>query len=148
MKNTDGVTVVVVVIVCALVALVAWLHITFSPQFALAGIILLGSGFFIVVGILLAASIQRATLGSVSQFNERDAKIDRYRQEAFRDLVKGQVKVQTLEAKRVDQIAEQRARLITDVERERLELKYQQQERGNAWAVDDIETTSDFQEWR
>jgi hypothetical protein len=145
MKDTVFAT--VVVIVGALGALVAWLHLTFSPTYALAGIILLGSGFFIVVGVLLAASIQKATLGAVSDFAERDAKTDRYRQQAFKELMRGQsawdkaeAQMRVIEAKRVDKLADQRAKLITDAERERWEVRQQAEKKSaDSFGWDDSE---------
>lgn len=102
---------------------------------ALVGVLIFAGG-----GIF-AYSIQRITLDAIARFNGSDAQIDRYRQSTFREIARGETAerradatLRVLDAKRVDQIAQQRAGLLVDLERQQWEQRQQQ----DAWgALDD-----------
>ena len=67
---------------------------------------------------------QKQTLDAITQFNANDAQVDRYRQQSFKAMAQGESAMQraaaqltVLDAKRVTQIADQRAKLLTEAPR-------------------------------
>jgi hypothetical protein len=80
-------------------------------------------------GAFLSSSVQRNTMENLAKFNANDAATDRYRMMAYKENARGEsaeraahAKLAVLDAKRVDQLAQQRAGLLVDLERQ----KYQQ----------------------
>jgi len=105
---------------------------------ALVGVIVFAGG-----GIF-AYSVQRITLDSVTRFNQRDAMTDRYRQATFKELARGEsaqvradAQLRVLDARRVDKLAQQRARLLVDTRQQ------QQAQQRNAWDASE----QDFAGW-
>lgn len=104
--------------------------------FALVGVILFAGG------ALFAHINQKQTLGAITRFNADDAQIDKMRMATWKTMASGDSALQkaaaqltVLDARRVDQIAAQRAKALTDgIER--------QQPQGNAWTWDDDEVTA------
>lgn len=109
--------------------------------FALVGVILFAGG------ALFAHMNQKQTLDAITKFNASDAQVDKVRMQSFKAMVNGQAaldkaaaQLTVLDAKRVDKIAEQRAKLLTDG----------QQAQTDAWTWDDEPVNSDsasFQVW-
>lgn len=119
--------------------------------FALVGVVLFAGG------ALFSHMNQRMTLDAITKFNAQDAQIDKYRQQSFKEIVKGDAamqraaaQLQVLDAKRITKIADQRANLLTDLERERWQLQQQeQQQTADVWTWDsDDNDSAAFQEWR
>lgn len=115
--------------------------------FAVVGVILFAGG------ALFAHMNQRMTLDAMTKFNANDSQIDRYRMQSFKALASGEsamqraaAQLQVLDAKRVNQIAQQQAKLLTDTERERWQMQ-QQGQTADAWTWDD-DNGAEFQEWR
>jgi hypothetical protein len=142
-----------IVIVAALVFIViavSWLQTQFGANTAL---MVLGGTLGIICfsgGALLAYGISRATLNAASDFNHDLAGTERYRQMTGREHARGEreafnarAKLDVIEAKRVDRIAQQRAGLLVDLERQRWEG---QQKQIPQWATDD-DNGGTFQEW-
>lgn len=115
--------------------------------FALVGVILFAGG------ALFAHMNQKQTLDAITRFNANDAQVDRYRQQSFKAMAQGESAMQkaaaaltVLDAKRVDRLADQRARMLTDGQRQA------QPAQAETWAWDADDTadsdSTDFQEWR
>ncbi len=115
--------------------------------FALVGVILFAGG------ALFAHMNQRQTLDAITKFNANDARIDAARMQTFKVMSQGESAMQraaaqltVLDAKRVNQIASQQAKLLTDTERAKWEARQRQPMQADAWTWDD-DDTSGFQQW-
>lgn len=133
---------------------VMWLEDTIGKDrtvlviFALIGVILFAGG------ALFAHLNQKMTLGAVTKFNADDAQIDKYRMQSFKALAAGdaamrraQAQLTVLDAKRVDRLAAQQAKLLTDAERQRWEAQQRQAQPADTWSWDDDNDSGDFQQW-
>lgn len=116
--------------------------------FALVGVLIFAGG------ALFAHANQKQTLDAITKFNSNDAQIDRYRQQSFKALAQGESAMQraaaqltVLDAKRVNQIAQQQAKLLTDTERAKWEVSQQQPAQSDAWTWDDDDNGEGFQSW-
>lgn len=117
--------------------------------FALVGVVLFAGG------ALFAHMNQKQTLDAITKFNANDARIDAARMQTFKAMAggeaamrKAQAQLTVLDAKRVNQIASQQAKLLTDAERQRWEAQ-QRPQQADVWAWDDDASDGDsFQEWR
>ena len=95
------------------------------------------------LGALLSARISKATLESVADFMDANAQTEKGRALLFREHARGEreafsarAKLEVIDARRVDQLAQQRAALLTD------------QNRGASWAVGEesfVSGPDDFQ---
>lgn len=115
--------------------------------FALVGVILFAGG------ALFAHANQKMTLDAITKFNANDSQIDRYRMQSFKAMAQGESAMQkaaaqltVLDAKRVNSIATQQAKLLTDTERARWEIE-QQPQSADAWTWDDDGNGDNFQSW-
>lgn len=106
--------------------------------FALIGVILFAGG------ALFAHVNQRQTLDAITKFNANDSQIDRYRQATFKELARGEsaqvradAQLRVLDARRIDQLAQERARLLVDTQQQ------QQAQQRNAWDASE----QDFAGW-
>jgi hypothetical protein len=117
--------------------------------FALVGVILFAGG------ALFAHANQKMTLGAITKFNADDAQIDKFRMQSFKAMAQGESAMQraaaqmtVIDAKRVDKLADQRARLLLS------DARQQAQPEADAWTWDDDDTGVDggndamFQNWR
>ena len=117
--------------------------------FALVGVILFAGG------ALFAHMNQRQTLDAITKFNANDARIDAARMQTFKLMAGGDAAMQraaaqltVLDAKRVNQIASQQAKLLTATERQKWELAQRQPQNDDAWGWDDDgDNGSGFQTW-
>lgn len=114
--------------------------------FALVGVILFAGG------ALFAHINQKQTLNAITKFNTDDAQIDKMRMATWKTMASGDSALQkaaaqltVLDARRVDQIAAQRAKLLTDG------INREPQPQENAWTWDDDEQPANsgasFQVW-
>jgi hypothetical protein len=113
------------IIVLSLAAFIAWLHYSFSSQVALVAVTLIGVVVIIVVGITLAATIQRNTLNGVAQFMAKDATVDRYRMQSQNEILKlerERVKADNYRVKTDEQLR------LEDERRKRKQLEVKPQE--------------------
>lgn len=122
-------------------------HNTVLIVFALVGV------FLFAGGALFAHANQKMTLDAITKFNANDAQIDKYRQQSFKAMAQGEsamnraaAQLTVLDAKRVTQIADQRAKLLTDTERAKWEAQ-QQPQQADAWTWDSDDNGSEFQQW-
>lgn len=116
--------------------------------FALIGVILFAGG------ALFGHMNQKQTLDAVTKFNANDAQIDRYRMQSLKAQSQGEAAMKkaaaaltVLDAKRVDRLADQRAKaLLVDSQRQAQPAQVETW----AWDADDTADAGgdDFQEWR
>lgn len=117
--------------------------------FALIGVILFAGG------ALFAHMNQRMTLDALNKSNAQDAQIDRYRMQSFKAMAQGESAMQraaaqltVLDAKRVNQVAQQQAKLLTDTARRQWEFENKPQQTADVWTWDDDGSGDDtFQSW-
>lgn len=117
--------------------------------FALVGVILFAGG------ALFAHMNQKSTLDAITKFNANDAQIDKYRMQTLRETSKGEAAMQkaaaaltVLDARRVNQIAGQQAKLLTDTERAKWEVSQRQLTQNDVWDYDDAQNDNGgFQTW-
>lgn len=126
-------------------------------------LIMLGAIVLVVVfagGALFAHMNQKQTLDAITKFNANDAQIDKYRMASFKALAQGESAMQkaaaqltVIDAKRVNTIATQQAKLLTDTERARWDAEHQAQT-SDTWTWDDDTEAeasnggAEFQSWR
>jgi hypothetical protein len=115
--------------------------------FALVGVLLFAGG------ALFAHMNQRQTLDAITKFNANDARIDAARMQTFKAMAGGDAAMRkaaaqltVLDAKRVNQIATQQAKLLTDTERAKWEAQ-QQPAKNDVWAWDGDDNDEGFQSW-
>ena len=117
--------------------------------FALVGVLIFAGG------ALFAHINQKSTLDAITKFNANDAQIDKFRMQTLRETSKGDAAMQkaaaaltVLDAKRVNQIASQQAKLLTDTERAKWEVSQRQLTQNDAWGYDDDQdNVGNFQSW-
>ncbi|MFN8493150.1 MAG: hypothetical protein U0350_36440 [Caldilineaceae bacterium] len=156
MQNGNNSTPVIVLAVIGFICVaVWWIESRFGTH--ITGYVLLGLGLVLalVVGWILSLTTMKTTLNAQIDFNRQDAQVDRYRQQSFKALATGEAaerkadaQLRVLDARRVDQIANQRAKALLDVQQERWRLQQQQRDLAStpAQAEDDWWTTDPLQE--
>jgi len=128
-----------------------WLESRFD---SLVAVIVVGGLFgviFFAGGALLSHMIAKSTMQNITKFADRDAQTDRFRMQSFKALAQGESAMQraaaqltVLDARRVDQIAAQRAKLLTDG------IERQPQPDNDVWTWDEdqpAESGATFQVW-
>lgn len=140
-NNSGNATAVIWLGVLGFICLaVWWIESRFSPTVVvmiLGGLVVGGA---IVLGFALASANTRHTLDSVAKFIAADAQVDRYRMGSMKEIARGDAymqraaaQMQLVDHKRIDQLAQQRAGLLVDLERQR-----QQPEQGaTQWGWDE-----------
>ena len=135
--------IVTIIAVPAFITLaVWWLESRFD---SLVAVIVIGGLFGVVFfagGALLSHMIQKNTLNAVTSFAQKDAQTDRYRQQSFKVLAQGESAMQkaaaqltVIDAKRVEGLAQQRARLLAGP------APVAEQPTGDVWSWDDDAVT-------
>jgi hypothetical protein len=135
--------IITVAITLFVIGAALWMEDRFSPTVALVTFITIAGAFLIVVGWMLALATMRSTLQATSDWNHDMAGTERYRQQAFKELVRSDGQIRVLDAKRIDQIAQQRAGLLVDLERQR----QQGQQPAGKYLTWDNEGDGQYQEW-
>lgn len=129
-----------------------WLDGAIGKDYTVLVIFALVGVFLFAGGALFAHINQKQTLNAITRFNADDAQIDKFRMASFKAMAQGESAMQkaaaqltVLDAKRVDQIAMQRAKALTDG------IERQPQPSSNAWTWDDDEQPASngasFQVW-
>src|SRR4051812_1824492 len=102
-----------------------WMESRFGAIFAMAVVGSLLGAVLVIAGNLLGLANSRSTLEAAARFNESLALTEQHRQMTHREYAKGEAAAQkadaqlrVLDAKRVDQLAQQRAKLLVDLERQ------------------------------
>lgn len=147
-RNTSGNGLVIIFVLISIGAGVWYLDNRYGST--MTGYILLGLAIAaaIVIGWLLSLATMRTVLSTQSEFNRNDAMTDKYRMMAHKEFARGdtaertaQARIGMLDAKRIDQIAQQRAGLLLDLERQKMTPKQIQK-----WG--DVDDGDDqFTEW-
>ena len=131
--------IVTIIAVPAFITLaVWWLESRFDSVVAVVVIGGLFGVVFFAGGALLSHMIQKNTLNAVTSFAQKDAQTDRYRQQSFKVLAQGESAMQkaaaqltVLDAKRVEGLAQQRARMLA------APAPVAEQPSGDTWSWDD-----------
>lgn len=117
-----------------------WLESRFDALVAVLVIGTIVGALFFTAGAFLSHAIAKSTMQNLTRFADSDAQTDRYRMQSFKTLAQGESAMQraaaqltVLDARRVDQIAAQRAKLLTDG------INREPQPQENAWTWDDDE---------
>lgn len=145
MQNNNSTPITVIAILGFICLAVWWIESRFGTS--TTGYVLLGLGLVaaLAVGWALSLATMKATLGAQTEFNRQDAQTDRYRMMSYKENAKGEAaerkafaQMQVLEARRVDQIANQRAKALIDVERQKWQMQQQQPAttEDDWWTVD------------
>lgn len=145
----------ILVILGFVILSVWWLQGAIGQNYTVLVIFALIGVFLFAAGALFAHMNQKQTLGAITQFNRDDAQIDRYRQQSFKAMASGQSAMQraaaqltVLDARRIDRLAGQQAKLLVDTERQKWEVQQQHQQPADTWTWDDDEGSDDnFQQW-
>lgn len=143
-RRSGGMAGIVTIAVLVFVGVsVWWLESRFSPFVAVVVIgSLVGAGL-VIIGFVLNMASTKYTLNSASEFNRGLAEVEKYRQMTQREIAKGDsawhkahAQLSVLDAKRIDQLAQQRAGLLVDQQRQ------QQQPQAAEWDWADTEEQS------
>lgn len=128
----------VAVVVLAIVLAVWWLESRFGALIAVMSIGLLSGAAFFMLGAVFNQRQSKNTMENVGDFLHEMMQVEKQRSgvnrvyaQMERDAAKASLTGVTLEAKRVDQIAQQRAKLLVSESR--------QQDTGDFWDSSDIE---------
>ena len=119
-----------------------WLESRFGASVALMILGGLAGAACIVLGVVLSSTITKTTLANAAQFNSDLASVERARTSTaraelgvVREHARGEreafnhrAKLEQLEARRIDQLAQQRAKLLVDTERQA-----QQAQQARTW---------------
>ena len=153
--NNNGMAAIVVTLTALIVVAVWWMESRFGT--AMTGYALVGlfGVICLVIGYILSLASTRSTLNSAAEFNRDLAGVEKYRQQAFREFARGDsherraaAQITVLDARRVDQLATQRAKMLVDTEREKWALQRARDETLRnvpKWALDDDD--GEFSEW-
>jgi hypothetical protein len=147
MKTMRGFSGIVILGILTFIGVaVWWLESRFGADVAL---MTLGGTLGIICfafGAILTYGLARAMLRGASEFNRDIASTDRYRQMTMREYARGEreafnarTKLEVLDAK----LAQQRAGLLLDLERRRME----EVKRLPQWNVEDEDTSQSYREW-
>jgi hypothetical protein len=145
----NGCAPMVITITVALVLGVGvwWMESRFGPIFAMAVVGSLIGAVLVIAGNLLGLANSRSTLDAAARFNEALAMTEKHRQMTYREQARGgaawdraNAQLAVLDGKRVDQLAQQRAGLLVDLERQR-QAPQSQRPKWND------EETSEYQTW-
>lgn len=125
-----------------------WMESRFGPIFAMAVVGSIMGAILVIVGNMLSLANSRSTLDAAARFNESLAMTEKHRQMTIREHARGSAawdranaQLAVMDAKRVDQLAQQRAGLLVELERKRNEQARQIPQ----WATDDND--GQFTEW-
>lgn len=133
-----------------------WLESRFDSLVAVIVIGGLFGVFFFAGGALLSHATMKAVLEQLTKFNQGDAQTDRYRMDSFKAMAQGQSALQkamaqltVIDAKRVDKLASQQAKMLTDTERVKWDMQKQAKQPQNAtWSWDDDDANGEeFAGW-
>ncbi|MEZ4614075.1 MAG: hypothetical protein R2867_00975 [Caldilineaceae bacterium] len=132
-----------------IIVAVSWIAGIVGDAYALLIVGAVAVAIVFAAGALFAHMSQKQTFDAITKFNAQDAQIDRYRMQSFKATASGESAMQraaaqltVLDAKRVDKIAEQRAKMLTD--------NAQQPQTADTWTWDDDSVDADsgeFQTW-
>lgn len=144
MGNNNSTPITIIAILGFICLAVWWIESRFGAT--MTGFVLVGIGIAlaIVIGFVLNMVSTKNVMGNLAEFNKYDAQTDRYRMMSYKENARGeaaeraaQAKISVLDARRVDQIAQQRAKALIDVERQKWQGQQQPaQVEDDWWTVD------------
>lgn len=154
-RSNSGMATIIVTLTLLIVVGVWWVESRFGAT--MTGYVLVGLGGVIclIIGFILSLASTKSAMQTAADFNRDNAGVERYRQQTFREHARGDsherraaAQITVLDARRVDQLAAQRAKTLIDAEHERWKLQRQNEERRQlpAWADDDGGGDT-FSEW-
>lgn len=132
-----------------------WLQREFGASMAIVAVGAVLGVVCLIVGWLLSLATQRTTLQAAGQFNADLASTEKARQANYREGARlereafvHRARMEEMNERRVDQIAQQRARLLTDVQRQQMELEYraQSQQQADAWRGAEVDSGAGHRE--
>lgn len=148
--STAAIVITVSVVLFTMIG-VWWIESRFGSTTAILVIGGLFGVICLVVGYLLNMASTKHVLAAATDFNRDLAESERYRQATQRELVRGEreafsarAKLDVIDMKRVDQIAQQRMSLLMDLERQKMQPAVAS---APTWMVDDDDDGSSFQSW-
>lgn len=153
-RGNGGMATIIVTLTLLIVVGVWWIESRFGAT--MTGYVLVGlfGVICIVIGFILNLASTRNAMNSIVDYSRDTAQIEKYRQRAFHEFARGDsherraaAQIAVLDARRVDQLAAQRAKALIDAEHSRWELQRQAEDRRRlpAWADDDGDDT--YSEW-
>ncbi|TXH52638.1 MAG: hypothetical protein E6Q97_15305 [Desulfurellales bacterium] len=144
MGNNNSTPITIIAILGFICLAVWWIESRFGAT--MTGFVLVGIGIAlaIVIGFVLNMVSTKNVMGNLAEFNKYDAQTDRYRMMSYKENARGeaaeraaQAKISVLDARRVDQIAQQRAKALIDLERQKWQGQQQPaQVEDDWWTVD------------
>lgn len=106
-----------------------------EDRFGSSAVLMVFGGVFGITcfsaGALLIHANTRHTLNSAAQFNHDLASTERHRSGTYKELLRGdnmRARIEVIDAKRIDQLAQKRADVLLDVERQRMALEQKPQQ--------------------
>jgi len=159
MHNHEGTTSFLKILSTLVFVAVAvwWIESRFSSTAVLIVLgCIVGTACFIG-GSLLTHMTAKSTMENVAKFTAQDAQVDRYRMQSFKEMQRGEAAMQraaaqltVLDAKRVNSIATQQAKLLTDAERAKWDAQHRQDEPEavDLWDMDSDDDGESFKGWR
>lgn len=145
-RSSGGMAGIVVIAVLIFIGVAMWwLESRFGATAALMVIGSLVGATLVIIGFVLHMASTRNTLGSAVDFNRALAETERARQLTQREVAKGDnhwhkanAQLSVLDAKRIDQLAQQRAGLLVDQQRQ------QQHPQAAAWDWEAEDASNDW----
>ncbi len=114
-----------------------WMESRFGSTFAIAVVGSLLGAVLVIVGNLLGLANSRSTLDAAARFNESLAMTEKHRQMTYKEQAKGDSAMQrahaqltVMDARRVDQLAQQRANLLVDNNKQQSAQRWNDKDTG------------------
>jgi len=155
MERRSGSTAAIVITVSVVLFVMVgvwWIESRFGSTTAILVIGGLFGVICLVVGYLLNMASTKHVLSEAANFNHDLAESERYRQATQREFVRGEreafsarAKLDVIDMKRVDQIAQQRMSLLMDLERQKLQQPVAAH--ASTWMLDDDDEGGSFKSW-
>lgn len=144
MNGNNNTSITVIAIIGFICLAVWWIESRFGAT--MTGFVLVGIGIAlaIVIGFVLNMVSTKNVMSNLAEFNKYDAQTDRFRMMSHKEFAKAdaaeraaQAKISVIDARRVDQIAQQRAKALIDVERQKWQGQtVQPAEQDDWWTAD------------
>ncbi len=147
-RRSSGMAGIVVIAVLIFVGVAMWwLESRFGATAALTIVGSLVGALLVIAGFMLNLASTRSTLNAASEFNRGLAEVEKYRQMTERERARGDsawhkanAQITVMNEKRVHQLADQRARMLVDQQRQpqqpqAAEWDWEAEDASNDWNV-------------
>ena len=140
MGNNNNTPITIIAILGFICLAVWWIESRFGAT--MTGFVLVGIGIAlaIVIGFVLNMVSTKNVMSNLAEFNKYDAQTDRYRMLAHKEFARGEAaqqkadaQLRVIDARRVDQLAQQRAKALIDVERQKWQGQQQPEAPEDDW---------------